>query len=170
MFYTGGELVYYREMKAHKEMNIETRSLKETHALAERFITELAKRGKHKRALVVGLSGNLGSGKTAFTKEVAAVLGIKDTVQSPTFILERIYKIPEKSALASTFKHLVHIDAYRLEGVGELAHLGWAEIVRDPENLIFIEWPERVAAALPKGMMKIRFTFINEHTRKIAWR
>ncbi|MCR4330560.1 MAG: tRNA (adenosine(37)-N6)-threonylcarbamoyltransferase complex ATPase subunit type 1 TsaE [Patescibacteria group bacterium] len=157
-------------MKAYNEMNTQTRSLKETRALAGRFIAELAKRGKQKNAFVVGLSGNLGSGKTAFTKELAAVLGIKDTVQSPTFILERIYKIPPKSVLAKHWKHLVHIDAYRLEGVKELAHLGWEEIARDPKNLIFIEWPERVADALPKDMMKIRFTFINERTREIAWR
>ncbi len=164
MFYTEGELVYYREMKA------ETRSLKETHTLAGRFIAELVKKGKQKGALVVGLSGDLGSGKTAFTKEIAAVLGIKDTVISPTFILERIYKIPAESVIAKHWKHLVHIDAYRLEGAGELAHLGFSEIVRDPENLIFIEWPERVASLLPKDMMKIRFTFINERTREIAWR
>lgn len=157
-------------MKAHNEMNIQTRSLKDTRAFAERFINELVKRGKRESAFVVGLFGDLGSGKTAFTKELAAALGIKDTVQSPTFILERIYKIPPKSALAKYWKHLVHIDAYRLEGVRELTHLGWEEIARDPENLIFIEWPERVADALPKDMMKIRFTFINEQTREIAWR
>ena len=164
MFYTERELVYYRGMKAM------TRSLKDTRALAKRFIDLVATKGDRKKALVVGLSGDLGSGKTAFTKAIAEELGIKDTVISPTFILERIYKIPPKSALAGQFKHLVHIDAYRLEGVEELAHLGWGEVVRDPQNLIFIEWPDRVADALPKDMMKIRFTFINERTREIAWR
>jgi len=150
-------------------MRIRSKSIAETAAAARRFIQEVKGRRKGETALVAGLQGDLGSGKTAFTKEVASALGIADTVTSPTFVLERIYKIPPKSPLAGTFKHLIHIDAYRLEGGSELAHLGWNDIAKDPENLIFVEWPERVEDVLPEDMRTIRFTFIDETTREIQW-
>src|SRR3989338_3678065 len=76
-------------------------------------------------ATVVGLSGDLGSGKTSFVQGVANALGVSEHVTSPTFILERIYKlsVPKPSTydlVPNTFSHLVHIDAYRLDSASEL--------------------------------------------------
>ena len=116
-------------------------------------------------ALIVGLYGDLGSGKTAFTQVVAKCLGVKETVTSPTFVIEKIYKLDHRD-----FEHLIHIDAYRLKNGDELLHLGWEEIAKNPKNIIFIEWPERVAEILPNNMKKIYFTFVNEDTREIEIR
>jgi len=114
-------------------------------------------------ATVVGLSGDLGSGKTTFTKEVANILGIKkDLVTSPTFVIEKIYKISHPD-----FSHLIHIDAYRLEKSEELVKLGWDEIIKDSKNLILLEWPERVKDILPKETKMVYFEFIDEETRRI---
>jgi tRNA threonylcarbamoyladenosine biosynthesis protein TsaE len=115
------------------------------------------------KALVIALSGDLGSGKTAFVKELAGLLGVrKDEVTSPTFVIEKIYKISH-----SHFSHLIHIDAYRLDSADELQNLGWSEITSDPKNLICVEWPERVSKIIPKDAVKINFEFVDETTRKM---
>jgi tRNA threonylcarbamoyladenosine biosynthesis protein TsaE len=124
------------------------------------------------RATIVGLYGDLGSGKTAFTQGVAESLGITDRVTSPTFVIEKIYEI-QKLSSASTqaypqaFKHLIHIDAYRIEHSDELVHLGWNDIVKDAGNLILVEWPERIADIMPPEHTRLKFTFIDETTREI---
>ncbi len=144
-----------------------TKNLKETYELAERFVVgDLPCSCKPKKtATVVGLFGELGAGKTSFTQGVAKAFGIKDHITSPTFVLEKIYKLGKKF----DYDHLVHIDAYRLEGARELSALGWDEILADPKNIIFIEWPERVEEALPEDMIKIYFEAIGikEEERRI---
>jgi tRNA threonylcarbamoyladenosine biosynthesis protein TsaE len=95
---------------------------------------------KEKGATLVTLSGELGAGKTAFTKALAHTLGVTEIVTSPTFVLEKIYTLPGERG----FKTLVHIDAYRLEGSGELKALGFDEVMKDPETLVVLEWPEKV--------------------------
>ena len=112
-------------------------------------------------ATVVGLYGDLGSGKTAFTQAVAETLGVLYTVVSPTFVIEKIYELEFKK-----FTHLIHIDAYRLENSSELLHLGWQEIISDPGNLVIVEWPERVKDIMPEHI-KINFTHVSEEVRKI---
>ncbi len=139
-----------------------SKSLTDTAKLARIFLKNI--KIKSEEATVVGLSGDLGSGKTTFTKEVAAILGIeKNLVTSPTFVIEKIYKISHPY-----FSHLIHIDAYRLEKSEELLHLGWEEITGDPKNLVLLEWPERVKNILPEDTMMVYFEFIDEQTRKIT--
>ena len=81
---------------------------------------------------------------------------------SPTFVIEKIYDITHPH-----FKKLIHIDAYRLEEGGELLALGWAEMISNKENIIFIEWPKYVSDILPIERKNITFTFIDEHTRTV---
>ena len=149
-----------------------SKGIQDTEKFAAQFVGEISKqkkktclRASHRQAsaTVVGLSGDLGSGKTAFVKGVARVLGVKNNVTSPTFVLEKIYNLPPRKG----FSKLVHIDAYRLEHKKELAALKWNEIIQDPETLVFIEWPECVKGALPKDATRIEFRFIDEHTREI---
>jgi len=142
-----------------------SKNLEETADFAVSFVKNLkpAKNG----ATVFGLSGDLGSGKTTFTKEVASLLGIKkEEVTSPTFVIEKIYKLKANSYKLD-FSHLIHIDAYRLEKAEELLHLGWKEITADPKNLIFIEWGEKVKEILPLQTRTILFEFVDENTRTI---
>lgn len=141
-------------------MKYVSKNLEDTAKIAQDFVRNL-KPGS--QATLVKLSGDLGSGKTTFTQAVAKTLGVIETVTSPTFIIEKIYKLDHQH-----FSHLIHIDAYRLEKGDELAKLGFAEIAKDAKNLIFIEWPEKVADILPQQSQKISFTFIDEQTREIS--
>lgn len=142
-------------------MKIISKNLKEAEKIAWDFTEKEFAKNKDK-ALIVGLYGDLGSGKTAFTQAVAKCLGVKETVTSPTFVIEKIYKLKGEN-----FDHLIHIDAYRLKSGDELLRLGWEEIAKNPKNIIFIEWPEKVAEILPKNIKKIYFTFIDKNTREI---
>ncbi len=140
------------------------RTLEELEAEAKRFVAELAP-AKHGASLIT-LSGELGAGKTAFTKVVAKALGVSAIVNSPTFVIENIYQLGHPM---SKFARLVHIDAYRLESGRELAALGFDELLRDPSNLILLEWPEMVADALPPPTVAITLVARNDGSRTISY-
>ncbi len=136
------------------------KSLKETEKIAKEFIKNLIP--NKDTALVITLYGELGSGKTTFVKYIAKTFGLEKTITSPTFVIEKIYKIEDKN-----FDYLIHIDAYRLKEGEELKQLGWKEILENPKNLIFIEWPENVKDILPENKQEIHYKFIDENTREI---
>lgn len=106
-------------------------------------------------ALIVGLDGELGSGKTAFTQDLARALGVRERVTSPTFVVMKIYSLPPRRAQG--FRHLVHIDAYRLVKPHDLLALGLVPLLKDSENLIIIEWAERVRKLIPQNAVVIHF-------------
>ena len=136
-------------------------SLDELNAFARSFIAGLKPRKEE--AVVVGLQGDLGSGKTSFTQAVAHALGVTEHVTSPTFVIEKIYKLKQQA-----FLHLIHIDAYRLEDSHELVALGWEDLIREPSNLVFVEWADRIKDILPNTAVKLSFTYINETTRSVT--
>ena len=142
-------------------MKVISKSLLDTEKIAKEFIEKISM-GIYGKALVVGLYGDLGSGKTTFTQSIAKIFNIKEDVTSPTYVIEKIYEIENKN-----FKNLIHIDAYRLDSAKELLALEWERILIDPRNIILIEWPERVAEVLPKNHAKIFFKFISEFEREI---
>lgn len=137
-------------------------SLEEMGKTAQSFVNGLAPAPEG--AVVIGLYGDLGAGKTVFVKGVARALSVSEVVASPTFAIEKIYKIPE----GKMFRYLIHIDAYRLEGGSELIALGWKDIVKDPQNIIIIEWAERVEELLPGSTKKIHFSHLDETTRGVS--
>jgi tRNA threonylcarbamoyladenosine biosynthesis protein TsaE len=132
-------------------MRYKSLSLSETKKIAAEVVKKLSPGIEN--GLFIGLSGDLGSGKTAFVKGVAKALKIKETVISPTFVLMRRYKIPK------TKNSLIHIDAYRLNTKKELKALL-------PKNtahtLILIEWPE----CIPGLSKKILKTILFKHGKK----
>jgi tRNA threonylcarbamoyladenosine biosynthesis protein TsaE len=142
-------------------MEFFSKSLKDTDNLAKDFLSKIE---KGERATIIALSGELGSGKTAFVKCVAKNLGINEDITSPTFVIMKNYGL-----LTKNYKLLIHIDAYRLNSYKELENLRWQEIYNDPNNLIFLEWPERVLELIPNDAKKINFEFIDETTRKISF-
>jgi len=103
-------------------------------------------------ATVVALEGNLGAGKTTFVQTLARELGVGDTVQSPTYMLMKKYKVTNPK-----FKTLVHIDAYRLESPDEFGALKPEQFLNDPQTLVLVEWPERLGDKLPKPDMALKF-------------
>jgi len=116
-------------------------------------------------ATLITLSGDLGTGKTAFTKALARAFGVTAQVTSPTFVLEKIYTLPSDKI----FSHLVHIDAYRLTSGNALSQLGFDEIMHNPKNLVLLEWPERVVDALPTPDMEIAFEILSDESHAIQY-
>jgi len=113
-------------------------------------------------ATIIGLYGNLGSGKTTFVQAVAKTLGVPGSIQSPTFVIIKNHQLQ-----TTNYKLLVHIDAYRLDNGEDLKKLGWNELVADARNLILIEWADRVSDILPENHTKLFFEFVDENTRKV---
>ncbi len=129
---------------------MQVRSLAEFEAEAVRFARTLSPR--ESGATVVTLSGELGAGKTTFVQTLAHAFGVAGQVTSPTFVIEKAYALTGQA-----FARLVHIDAYRLEDAPQLEVLGWNEMIADAGNLIVLEWPEKVAAAIPQSAIRLRF-------------
>jgi len=129
---------------------------------AKAFVEQLRQKGISDHAIVIGLYGELGAGKTTFVKAVANAFGVMEMVNSPTFVIEKIYKLDQE-----LFEYLIHIDAYRIESPSELEVLGWHDIVSNPKNIIFIEWADKVETLLPADAKRIKFEIVDEHKRKI---
>jgi tRNA threonylcarbamoyladenosine biosynthesis protein TsaE len=125
-------------------------ALSELPSLVHRLLASLS---PHERATVVALTGELGAGKTTFTQALAKELGVEDTVQSPTYVLMKKYKISHPH-----FSALVHIDAYRLEKPEEFLALKPEEFLNDPHNLVVVEWPERLGNLLPNPHLAVSFS------------
>jgi tRNA threonylcarbamoyladenosine biosynthesis protein TsaE len=142
-----------------------TNSFSETQNLGEEFIKKTKNR-------IIALHGDLGSGKTTFVQGLAKALGIKKRIISPTFIIIRSYKINlknQKSKIKNPGKEsLYHIDLYRISGEGDVAALELAEIIKNPKNIVVIEWPEKIKMLLPKESSKVYFKYIDENRRKIV--
>lgn len=139
-------------------------------SFAENMLAQMGGEGHEGRgqdlATVIGLSGDLGVGKTTLTKSLARALHITDILTSPTFVIAKFYAIPPSSD--HSFSQLIHIDAYRLESSDELARLGFLDWTTDPSNLIIIEWPENVQDILPKHTITYKLSILDEQTRDIS--
>ena len=131
------------------------KSQAETEKIAKELVQKL--RGGEVLALV----GNLGAGKTVFVKGLAKTLGIEDNITSPTFVLMKIYQTQYKK-----IKRLVHVDCYRLEKTEDLTEIGLADYLNDPENIVVIEWADRVVN-LPKDAININIDYIEGQTRRV---
>lgn len=135
-----------------------TQSAQETKDMAFSLAKEL------KGGEVLCLYGDLGSGKTTFVQGLAEGLGIKRRVISPTFILMRQYKL---SRPIKKIKYLFHIDLYRINTIEDIKSLGLSEIWGTLENIVVIEWAEKIEKILPKGRTDIFFQYLDENTRQI---
>lgn len=139
-----------------------TTSVSETQELAEEIIKDLASRPT-KGALVLALSGELGVGKTAFTQGLGQALGISEKILSPTFVIMKHFN----TLIFEHFSNFYHIDAYRLESAKDTKELGLDKILKDKNNLVAIEWAERIAEVLPSDTVWIEFKHKGEDLREI---
>ncbi len=94
---------------------------------------------------VVSLSGDLGAGKTALVQGLAAALGVRDRVTSPSFTIVHEYKGRYP---------ILHLDVYRLNSFQEVIDLGFEELL-DPGAVLVVEWGEAVAPMLPSRYLEI---------------
>lgn len=142
--------------------------MKEIFRLQEEDIEVLAKKVIHllssmetDQAKVILLDGDLGAGKTTFTKELAAVLGIdKKDVNSPTFTLKKEYR-----ARHSFFRKLIHIDAYRFIKPEEGKILKLEKDLENPDTIIAIEWPSKMRYV--RSDIQLLFNVIDDDTREV---
>lgn len=110
---------------------------------------------------VVLLIGDLGAGKTAFTKLLAAALGIVEPVTSPTFTIMTEHRYGDQT--------LLHLDAYRLDGPDALEDIGLFELL-DDGAIAVIEWGDIVGAALGDAPLRIELELMDDDSRSIGIR
>ena len=135
----------------------ETKTPKETAKIA----TALAK--KMKGGEVVALHGNLGAGKTTFAQAFAKALGVKERVQSPTFILMHEHRLKKKGGPA----YFLHADAYRGDAA-QFRAVGFDEYLGRPDAVVLVEWAERVEALLPKKRIEVRLRHLGGDRRGLT--
>ncbi|NQT95892.1 MAG: tRNA (adenosine(37)-N6)-threonylcarbamoyltransferase complex ATPase subunit type 1 TsaE [Candidatus Omnitrophica bacterium] len=130
-----------------------TKTTEETKRMGER-LAKLFKGGE-----VIALSGELGSGKTTFTKGIARGLGVKDPeyVNSPSFVLIKEYKGK---------LNLYHFDLYRLDNLGDIEYIGIQEYL-DDNGVVVIEWAEKLQSLLPKEHIKISISIMGNNKRRL---
>ncbi len=109
---------------------------------------------------LVGLGGELGSGKTTLVQGIAQGWGALDDVSSPTFVLVNEYRRPDGA-------RLFHMDAYRLESDSEAAELDIDRMIS--EGALVVEWPERVDGALPTECLRVGLEYVAEEQRQMRF-
>ena len=143
-------------------MKFLSNSEKETFNFAKKFATKL------QGGEVLCLIGDLGAGKTAFTKGLAAGLEIKNIITSPTFVLMKNYEVRSKGVSQKVkIKRLAHIDAYRLENGEQLEGIGVEDYFNDDKCVTVIEWADRVRDIWPKKAQVIEFKILKNDKREI---
>jgi len=119
---------------------------------------DLAKRLK--KGGIICLFGDLGAGKTVFTQGLAQGLKIKNRILSPSFVLEREYDLGEG-------RKFYHIDLYRIDVFQDARGLGLEEILCNKNNIVAIEWAEKIKNFLPKKRINVFISIVNEKERRI---
>ncbi len=129
-----------------------TNSAAETRALGEKFAETLAPGD------TVVLEGQLGAGKSEFTRGIARGLGVRETVTSPSFTILNVYE--------SGRCPLYHFDWYRLESEDELYEMGMDEYLGG-DGIAVVEWAERCPDAVPDRVIRVRLEVTGDETRQI---
>ncbi len=132
----------------------ETGSVVETQALGAQLARWLRNED------VLALSGDLGAGKTAFTQGLAKGMEITAPVTSPTFVLINRYPAPNGRVLQ-------HVDCYRLaDAPAEMWDIGLMDLFAG-DNIVVIEWADRIPGLLPDERLEVAFTYLNENRRRL---
>jgi tRNA threonylcarbamoyladenosine biosynthesis protein TsaE len=137
-------------------MQTNTKNAKETQKLGVEFSQKIKNGG------VVGFFGDLGSGKTTLIQGICRGLKIAKRVNSPTFIIARRYTLGKKS------NFLFHVDLYRLGETADIKPIGLEEFWQEKNNIVLIEWPEKIVDLLPKNHWEIRLQAKDDDSRDIS--
>ena len=143
-------------------MKLISTKLDHTYKVAKIIAKKIKLAKKSRYAIVVGLFGDLGAGKTTITQNFGNLVGVKNIINSPTFVILKRYKLDWEG-----FKKLIHIDAYRLNSGKELIELGFNDILKERNSIIFIEWPERIKDILPYQTITIKIQHVSKNKRII---
>ncbi|MBR2911241.1 MAG: tRNA (adenosine(37)-N6)-threonylcarbamoyltransferase complex ATPase subunit type 1 TsaE [Lentisphaeria bacterium] len=107
------------------------------------------------------LRGNLGAGKTVFSRGFARGLGITEPVSSPTYTIVQEYELPEGG-------RLYHLDLYRISDVNAALAFGVDEFLDDPQGISLIEWPDRIDGILPKNAICVEIEHLSDSERRLT--
>lgn len=126
-----------------------------------RFGEEFAKKLREPRgeAIIIELIGDVGTGKTTFTRGLAKGLGVKSAITSPSFTISKSYALPNGGTLS-------HFDFYRLNDPGLMAD-DLKDQIENKQNIVVIEWGESIADFLPKNHFKIEITYNDDGSREV---
>lgn len=140
----------------------------ETFALGGKVLITALETAEKDKPLVFWLEGELGAGKTYFTKGIAHALGITG-ISSPTFVLMKKFKISRRSDECAVKDkiYFFHIDCYRIYDEEDARQIGLDKIISNPCAIIAIEWAERIKEIIPKPYWKMEFKYEGESGRKI---
>ena len=116
---------------------------------------------KIKFPMVIELIGDVGAGKTTFTRGLAEGLGVKEPITSPSFTISKSYALPNN-------KHLVHYDFYRLNDPGLMSE-ELNESINDQDAITVIEWGESVAGILPEDRIIVKIEYTENGNRIITF-
>ena len=119
---------------------------------ASNFVLKNVNRG------VILITGEVGTGKTTLIKEYCKLIGVEETVNSPTYTLINEYQNKRGK--------IVHMDLYRVKDINEINELGLFEYLEN--NIVIIEWPEIILKMIDIKYSMINITFINEKERKLS--
>lgn len=159
------------------KFKIITKTAKQTRAIGAWAVKNIEPNSK--KAIIIALMGDLGSGKTTFAQGFGKAMGIKEKILSPTFVVMKKFQTATNSlqltgknckpkALNCKLKsYFYHIDCYRIKDKQELLTLGFEEIISDNKNIVLIEWADRIKKILPKDTIFIKFKFIDKNIREI---
>lgn len=139
--------------------SFEVRSVEETWDLARQLAAELGPGD------VICLEGDLGAGKTTFTQGLAAALGVRGRVTSPTFCI--VQEHAADPSAGGTVPLLVHMDLYRLHGEDDVLAIGWEDYLARGA-VIVVEWPERAGTLVPASARHVVFHHLGEENRLIT--
>lgn len=109
----------------------------------------------------ITLIGDLGGGKTHFTKGLARGLGVRDEITSPTFVLERIYESSHNMTLH-------HFDFYRLSAFDPEIQADIYELISNNKNIVVVEWANNIPNTIPKEHLEISFAYLGDNKREIT--
>jgi len=140
-------------------------NLVELHTFAKSVVEHMSISAPIHHAAVLTLSGDLGAGKTALVKEIGTILGVAETIVSPTFVVERQYE-----ATHPVFSRLVHMDAYRIESLDELLPLHFDETIHTRAQLVCIEWPSCIPGAITIPHHQLHIAVTADEVRHITYR
>lgn len=141
-------------------MNIERELVSRSEAETEAFAAALAK--ELPPGSVIALDGDLGAGKTVFSRGFARGLGITEPVSSPTYTIVQEYPLPGGKGM------LYHLDLYRIANSASALAFGVDEFLDDPESTALVEWPERIADIMPDSALRIEICHLSDSERKIT--
>ena len=107
------------------------------------------------------LRGNLGAGKTVFSRGFARGLGITEPVSSPSYTIVQEYELPDGG-------RLYHLDLYRISGVNAALAFGVDEFLDDPQGISLIEWPDRIDGILPENAICVEIEHLSDSERRLT--